>query len=159
VPTWPAIIKIEFLQPAGVKWSYFMRNRDPGPNAYQKPENRGGLERTNDVVFSNDGKTMYVVDYGEVFTDFTKPTPFYTTLFRSDLGGSFSIVSANAPAASPKARPNILSLDMAELLARTLRGGFHNHRWLRSDGVVPDADAHVWRARHGREPWTSGSCA
>ena len=42
-----------------------------GPNAYQKPENRGGLERPNDVVFSNDGKTMYVVDYGEVFTDFT----------------------------------------------------------------------------------------
>src|SRR3954465_3095405 len=40
----------------------------------------------------------------------------------TDFGGSFSIVSANAPAASPKARPNILSLDMAELLARTLKG-------------------------------------
>ena len=50
-----------------------------GPSAYQKAENRGGLERPNDVVFSNDGKTMYVVDYGEVFTDFNKPAPFYTT--------------------------------------------------------------------------------
>ena len=51
---------------------------DPGPNAYQKPENRGGLERPNRVVFSNDGKTMYVVDYGEVYTNFQMPTPFYT---------------------------------------------------------------------------------
>ena len=47
-------------------------------SAYQKAENRGGLERPNDVVFSNDGKTMYIVDYGEVFTDFNKPSPFYT---------------------------------------------------------------------------------
>jgi len=30
------------------------------------------------VVFSNDGKTMYVVDYGEVYTNFQMPTPFYT---------------------------------------------------------------------------------
>ena len=79
VPTWPAIIKIEFLQPAGVKWSYFMRNVDPGPNAYQKPDNRGGMERTNDVVFSNDGKTMYVVDYGELYIDYSMPSPFFTT--------------------------------------------------------------------------------
>jgi glucose/arabinose dehydrogenase len=77
--TWPAVLRIEFLDPAGIKWSYFARNIEMGPNAYQKPENRGGLERPNDVVFSNDGKIMYVVDYGEVFTDFTKPTPFYTT--------------------------------------------------------------------------------
>ena len=48
------------------------------PTAYQKEENRGGLERPNDVVFSNDGKTMYIVDYGEVFTDFEMPSPFYT---------------------------------------------------------------------------------
>jgi glucose/arabinose dehydrogenase len=79
VPTWPAVVRIEFLQPAGVKWSYFMRNRDPGPNAYQKPENRGGLERTNDVVFANDGKTMYVVDYGELYIDYSMPSPFFTT--------------------------------------------------------------------------------
>jgi hypothetical protein len=79
VPTWPAIVKIEFLQPAGVKWSYFMRNREPGPNAYQKPENRGGMERTNDVVFANDGKTMYVVDYGELYIDYSMPSPFFTT--------------------------------------------------------------------------------
>src|SRR6266849_6677107 len=71
VPTWPAIIKIEFLQPAGVKWSYFLRNKEPGPNAYHKAENRGGLERTNDVVFSNDGKTMFVVDYGELYIDYS----------------------------------------------------------------------------------------
>ena len=30
------------------------------------------------MVFSNDGKTMYVVDYGEVYTNFQMPTPFYT---------------------------------------------------------------------------------
>jgi len=77
-PTWPAVLDVEFLEPAGVKWSYFARNVEMGPNAYQEPENKGGLERPNDVVFSNDGRTMYVVDYGEVFTDFTMPTPFYT---------------------------------------------------------------------------------
>ena len=78
-PTWPAVLKVEFLEPTGVRWSYFARNIDMGPNSYQKAENRGGLERPNDVVFSNDGKTMYIVDYGEVFTDFNKPAPFYTT--------------------------------------------------------------------------------
>ena len=78
VPTWPAILDVEFLEPSGVKWSYFARNIEMGPNAYQKQENRGGLERPNDVVFSNDGKTMYIVDYGEVFTDFEMPSPFYT---------------------------------------------------------------------------------
>jgi glucose/arabinose dehydrogenase len=78
VPTWPAVLDIEFLEPSGVKWSYFARNIDMGPNAYQEPENRGGLERPNDVVFSNDGSTMYIVDYGEVFTDFEMPSPFYT---------------------------------------------------------------------------------
>jgi glucose/arabinose dehydrogenase len=77
-PTWPAILDIEFLEPSGIKWSYFARNIEMGPNAYQKPENRGGLERPNDVVFSNDGRTMYIVDYGEVFTDFEMPSPFYT---------------------------------------------------------------------------------
>jgi hypothetical protein len=78
VPTWPVVLRVEFLEPTGVKWSEFAHNLEPGPNAYQKPENRGGLERPNDVVFSNDGRTMYVVDYGEVYTDFTLPAPFYT---------------------------------------------------------------------------------
>jgi hypothetical protein len=77
-PTWPAILDVEFLEPAGVKWSYFARNVEMGPNAYQDEANRGGLERPNDVLFSNDGKTMYVVDYGEVYTDFEMPSPFYT---------------------------------------------------------------------------------
>ncbi len=77
-PTWPVILQVEFLEPSGVKWSYFMRNVEMGPNAYQKEENRGGIERPNDVVFSNDGKTMYVIDYGEVYTDFEMPSPFYT---------------------------------------------------------------------------------
>ena len=78
IPTWPLVLRVEFLEPTGVKWSRFAQNVDPGPNAYQKPENRGGLERPNRVVFSNDGKTMYVVDYGEVYTNFQMPTPFYT---------------------------------------------------------------------------------
>ena len=78
VPTWPTVLKIDFLEPAGVKWTQFARNIEPGPNSYQKKENQGGLERPNDVVFSNDGATMYVVDYGEVYTDFTMPSPFYT---------------------------------------------------------------------------------
>ncbi len=78
VPTWPAILQVEFLEPSGVKWSYFARNIEMGPNAYQKEANRGGIERPNDVVFSNDGKTMYIVDYGEVYTDFEMPSPFYT---------------------------------------------------------------------------------
>lgn len=78
IPTWPAILQVEFLEPTGIKWSYFAQNIEPGPNAYQKEENRGGLERPNDVVFSNDGKTMYVVDYGEVYVDFEMPSPFYT---------------------------------------------------------------------------------
>jgi hypothetical protein len=77
-PTWPAVVDVEFLEPTGVKWSYFARNIEMGPNAYQEPENKGGLERPNDVVFSNDGRTMYVIDYGEVYTDFSMPTPFYT---------------------------------------------------------------------------------
>jgi hypothetical protein len=78
VPTWPAVLQVEFLEPSGVKWSYFARNVEMGPAAYQEEENRGGLERPNDVVFSNDGRTMYVVDYGEVYTDFEMPSPFYT---------------------------------------------------------------------------------
>jgi hypothetical protein len=78
IPTWPQVLKIEFLEPTGVKWSSLAHNIDPGPNAYQKKENQGGLERPNDVVFSNDGATMYVIDYGEVYTDFAMPTPFYT---------------------------------------------------------------------------------
>ena len=72
------MLRVEFLNPTGIKWSEFAHNVEPGPNAYQKPENRGGLERPNKVVFSNDGKTMYVVDYGEVYTNFQMPTPFYT---------------------------------------------------------------------------------
>jgi hypothetical protein len=78
IPTWPLILRIEFLDPTGIKWYRFAQNIEPGPNAYQKEENRGGLERPNDVVFSNDGRTMYVVDYGEVYTDFEMPSPFYT---------------------------------------------------------------------------------
>lgn len=79
VPTWPAIVQVDFLNPSGVKWSYFARNPEMGPNAYQKPENRGGMERPSDVAFSNDGKTLYVVDYGELYVDFTMPTPYYVT--------------------------------------------------------------------------------
>jgi hypothetical protein len=78
IPTWPAVLDVEFLDPSGVKWSYFARNIEMGPNAYQQEGNRGGLERPNDIVFSNDGRTMYIVDYGEVFTDFEMPSPFYT---------------------------------------------------------------------------------
>jgi len=78
VPTWPAVLQIHFLDPSGIKWSYFARNVEMGPAAYQEEENRGGIERPNDVVFSNDGRTMYIVDYGEVFTDFEMPSPFYT---------------------------------------------------------------------------------
>src|SRR5215510_3493399 len=78
VPTWPVVLRVEFLEPTGIKWSQFAHNIEPGPNAYQKPENRGGLERPNKVVFSNDGRTMYVVDYGEVYTDFQMTPQFYT---------------------------------------------------------------------------------
>jgi hypothetical protein len=78
IPTWPVVLRVEFLEPAGIKWSQFAHNIEPGPNAYQKPENRGGLERPNKVVFSNDGRTMYVVDYGEVYTDFQMTPQFYT---------------------------------------------------------------------------------
>jgi hypothetical protein len=76
---WPAIVKVEFLNPTGVKWSIFAQNIEPGPNAYQKPENRGGFERTNDVEFSMDGKTMYVADYGELYVNYQMESPFYTT--------------------------------------------------------------------------------
>ena len=76
---WPAIVKIEFLNPTGVKWSIFAENIDPGPNAYQKKENRGGFERTNDVEFSMDGKTMYIADYGELYVNYQMESPFYTT--------------------------------------------------------------------------------
>jgi glucose/arabinose dehydrogenase len=76
---WPAIVKIEFLNPTGIKWSIFAQNIEPGPNAYQKKENRGGFERTNDVEFSNDGKTMYVADYGELYVNYQMESPFYTT--------------------------------------------------------------------------------
>jgi hypothetical protein len=78
-PMWPAIVKIEFLNPTGIKWSIFAENIDPGPNAYQKKENRGGFERTNDVEFSMDGKTMYVADYGELYVNYQMESPFYTT--------------------------------------------------------------------------------
>ena len=78
-PMWPAIVKVEMLNPAGVKWSIFAENIDPGPNAYQKKENRGGFERTNDVEFSMDGKTMYVADYGELYVNYQMESPFYTT--------------------------------------------------------------------------------
>jgi hypothetical protein len=78
-PMWPVIVKIEFLNPTGVKWSIFAENMDPGPNAYQKKENRGGFERTNDVEFSMDGKTMYIADYGELYVNYQMESPFYTT--------------------------------------------------------------------------------
>jgi glucose/arabinose dehydrogenase len=78
IPSWPVVLKIDFLDPTGIKWSKFAHNVGPGPNAYQKPENRGGMERPNDVVFSNDGKTMYVVDYGEVVSNFQLSPPMYT---------------------------------------------------------------------------------
>jgi hypothetical protein len=94
------ILKIDFLEPTGIKWSKFAHNVDAGPNAYQKPENRGGLERTNDVVFSNDGKTMYVVDYGEVFTNFQMPTQFYTVP-KSGVTGQSRIPARNRKRAKP----------------------------------------------------------
>jgi hypothetical protein len=78
-PMWPAVVRVEFLNPTGIKWSIFAENIDPGPNAYQKPENRGGLERTNDVEFSMDGRTMYVGDYGELYVNYQMESPFYTT--------------------------------------------------------------------------------
>lgn len=78
-PMWPAVVRVEFLNPTGVKWSIFAENIDPGPNAYQKKENRGGFERTNDVEFSMDGKTMYVADYGELYVNYQMESPFYTT--------------------------------------------------------------------------------
>jgi hypothetical protein len=78
-PMWPAVVRVEFLNPTGVKWSIFAENIDPGPNAYQKPENRGGMERSNDVEFSMDGKTMYVADYGELYVNYQMESPFYTT--------------------------------------------------------------------------------
>jgi hypothetical protein len=31
------------------------------------------------VVFANDGKTLYVVDYGELYIDYSMPSPFFTT--------------------------------------------------------------------------------
>lgn len=76
-PTWPYVLRVEFLEPTGIKWWPFAHNIEPGGNAYQEPENRGGLERPNDVVFSNDGKTMYIVDYGQVHMDFNQTMPFY----------------------------------------------------------------------------------
>jgi hypothetical protein len=78
-PMWPAIVKVEFLEPTGIKWSIFAENMEPGPNAYQEVENRGGFERTNDVEFSRDGKTMYVADYGELYVNYQMESPFYTT--------------------------------------------------------------------------------
>lgn len=78
-PMWPAIVKVEFLEPTGIKWSIFAQNIEPGPNAYQEVENRGGFERTNDVEFSRDGKTMYVADYGELYVNYQMESPFYTT--------------------------------------------------------------------------------
>ena len=78
-PMWPVIVKVQFLNPTGVKWSIFAHNIEPGPNGYQKKENRGGFERTNDVEFSMDGKTMYVADYGELYVNYQMESPFYTT--------------------------------------------------------------------------------
>jgi hypothetical protein len=79
VPRWPVIVKVEFLDPTGIKWSEFAHNMGPGPLAYQQKENRGGFERLNDVEFSKDGKTMYVADYGEVYVNYQMESPFYTT--------------------------------------------------------------------------------
>jgi hypothetical protein len=78
-PMWPAIVKVEFLEPTGIKWSIFAENMEPGPNAYQEVENRGGFERTNDVEFSRDGRTMFVADYGELYVNYQMESPFYTT--------------------------------------------------------------------------------
>src|SRR3954465_13092813 len=65
----------------------------------------------------------------------------------TDFGGSFSIASTNAPAASAKAKPNILSLDMAKLLMRSV-----SSLWRDRDGEL---------CLHGRGPdvrWRT-SCA
>ena len=31
IPTWPAVLQVEFLEPTGIKWSYFARNIEHGP--------------------------------------------------------------------------------------------------------------------------------
>ena len=72
-PTWPAVLDIEFLEPSGIKWSYFARNVEMGPNAYQKPGEPGWARAPERCRVPNDGRTMYIVDYGEVFTDFEMP--------------------------------------------------------------------------------------
>ena len=75
--TWPAVLDVEFLEPSGEVVLLRPQHRH-GPERVPEAGEPGGLERPNDVVFSTDGKTMYIVDYGEVFTDFYKPSPFYT---------------------------------------------------------------------------------
>jgi hypothetical protein len=49
-----------------------------GPNAYQKPDDRGGLERTNDVVFANDAEPLRR-RHGELHGDFSMPSPSFQT--------------------------------------------------------------------------------
>ena len=44
VPTWPAVLRVECLEPTGVKWAEFAHDVEPGPNAYQKE--RGEPRRT-----------------------------------------------------------------------------------------------------------------
>ena len=48
VPTWPAVLRVEFLEPTGVKWSQFARNIEPGPNCLPEegePGRPGAAER------------------------------------------------------------------------------------------------------------------
>jgi hypothetical protein len=48
------------------------KGRKNGPASWHK---HGGLERPNDVIFSDDGKTMYIVDFGILKTTKEGPRP------------------------------------------------------------------------------------
>ena len=78
-PTWPAVLQVEFLEPTGRQVVVLRPQHRDGPERLseaREPGRPGAAERRR--VFGNDGKTMYVVDYGEVFADFTQASPFYT---------------------------------------------------------------------------------
>jgi hypothetical protein len=56
-PMWPAIVKVEFLNPTGVKWSIFARTSIRAPTPIRRRKTGAGSSATNDVEFSTDGKT------------------------------------------------------------------------------------------------------
>jgi len=57
----------------------FRHNIDPGPNAYQKKENRGRVRAHNDVESATIGKRWYVADYASSTLNYQMESPFYTT--------------------------------------------------------------------------------